>query len=278
MRIVVTGGSGLVGRRIVSALTLEHEVVNLDLRIHGEGDAAHVRVDILDAPAVAKTLEGADVVVHAAGLPGPTFGTAEEIERVNVAGTGVVAQAATEAGVDRIVFISSEAVLGFVFSEGRIRPHYFPIDEEHTLSPRGPYGRSKFVAEILLTRWTEGGGTVVALRPPWVWVPDEYEKYRALTTSPDQWWDGLWAYVHGDDVARAAGLAAVRDLRPGFHPVYVAAPDNGTTLPTRELLERFHPDVPLHSDLPEFGSLISSEGGRGLLGFAPAMTWREFLK
>jgi UDP-glucose 4-epimerase len=277
MRIVVTGGSGLVGRRVVALLADEHEVVNFDLRPPLEPRGAYVQGDILDGDVLRRALRGADAIVHAAGIPGPSFGSPEEMVMVNVGGTRGVALAAIECGVPRFVFISSEAVLGFVFSGGPTKPRYFPIDEAHPTSPSEPYGASKLAAERALEIAARGRLTVVCLRPPWVWVPEEYARCRELTKNADEWWDGLWAYVHGDDLARAVGLAVTRDVPAGFHAVYVVAPDNGTVLPTRELLARHYPDVPVREGLGEFASLISSEGAEKLLGARPEMTWREFL-
>jgi nucleoside-diphosphate-sugar epimerase len=277
MRIVVTGGSGLVGRRVVRRLSANHDVVNVDLAPPERAIGRHVRADILDDRAMRDVLEGADAVVHAAAIPGPTLGSEDEIERVNVAGTRAVARAALGRGVGRFVFISSESVLGFVFGEGRVTPRFVPIDESHPLSPSEPYGRSKLSAEAALEREAAEQMAVVSLRPPWVWVPEEYEKVRRLTVHPSEWWDGLWAYVHGDDLARAAELAALADLPAGHHPLYVTAADNGTILATRELMREYYPSVPIRGPLAEFGSLISSRAARDLIGYEPSLSWRGFL-
>jgi nucleoside-diphosphate-sugar epimerase len=152
------------------------------------------------------------------------------------------------------------------------------VDEDHPLAPAEPYGRSKLRAELALARRADEATSVVCLRPPWVWLPEEYERLRKLTVSPDDWWDGLWAYVHGEDLARAVELAATLEIEPGFHAAYVAAPDNGTVVPTAKLLEEYYEDVPVRGDLPEFGSLLSSDRLHALLGFRPSMSCREFLK
>jgi nucleoside-diphosphate-sugar epimerase len=286
MRIAVTGGSGLVGRGIVRLLSDAHDIVNIDIaapdtsgggELSGRPEAPHVSASVLDLAGLCLALRGADAVVHAAGLPGPSFGAESEILETNVEGTRNVALAAAEEGVRRIVFLSSEAVLGFVFSEGRTRPRYLPIDEAHPLAPTEAYGRSKLMAEAALKRSTPGESTVVCLRPPWIWAPEEYEKLRGLTREPSRWWDGLWAYVHRDDLSRAVELAALADLPAGFYAAYVAAPDNGTRRPTRELVAEFYPGVPLDEGVEEFGSLVSSDRLESLLGFRPTMTWREFL-
>lgn len=277
MRVAVTGGSGLVGRAITARLAGPHDVVNVDIADPPERTCPHVRADILDPGALDRALERAEAVVHAAAVPGPRFGTEDEILRTNVAGTREVALAADRAGARRIVFISSEAVLGFVFSGGKVRPSYLPVDEAHPLSPTEPYGVSKLLAEAALARHAGPNTTVVSLRAPWVWVREEYEKCRKLTETPDEWWDGLWAYVHGDDLADAVAAALDCEPGPGAHAAYVAAPDNGTSSPTRELVARFYPGVPLAPELPKFGSLISSDELEKLTGFRPAMTWRSFL-
>ena len=288
MRIAVTGGSGLVGRSIIRRLTKHHDVVNIDLSDPGRAGVEHspdqrapvaqfAPADILDLAGLSHAIDGAQAVVHAAALPGPTFGSEDDIRTVNVEGTRNVALAAGKANVQRIVFISSESVLGFVFSEGRVRPNYLPIDEAHPLAPTEAYGRSKLEAETVLARQAGKTTTVVSLRPPWVWVPEEYEKLRRLTVAPENWPGGLWAYVHGDDLARAVARAVTLDIAPGFHAAYVAAPDNGTVVPTARLLEDYFPDVPVRKDLPEFGSLVSSDRLEELLGFRPSMSWREFL-
>ncbi|MBN2566283.1 MAG: NAD(P)-dependent oxidoreductase [Candidatus Eisenbacteria bacterium] len=277
MRIVVTGGSGLVGRGVVGLLSGEHDVVNLDIEPRSIPGVEFVRADVRDPAALCATFSGARAVVHAAAIPGPTFGTEDEIFDVNLEGTRNVALAAVETDVARIVFISSESVLGFVFSGGGVRPQYLPVDESHPLAPAGPYGRSKLLAEAALARVATDALSVVSLRPPWVWAPEEYDKCRGLTLHPEDWWDGLWAYVHRDDLARAVERALTGDILAGFHAVYVAAPDNGTVVPTRDLVEEYYPRVTLADDTPEYGSLVSSRGAGALLGFAPKMSWRNFL-
>ena len=282
MRIAVTGGSGLVGRRIVGRLLQDYDVVNIDLNapsltpgtIHAH---RHLAVDVMDVELLSGALSGVSAVVHAAGIPGPSFGTEEQILSTNVGGTRNVALSAARAGVHRIVFISSESVLGFVFGDGRTRPDYFPIDESHRLAPTEAYGRSKLLAEAELARSMGPDTVALALRPPWVWVPEEYDRYRAMTTRPEDWWDGLWAYVHGDDLAEATALSVKAELGPGFKAFYVSAPDNGTVHETRKLVDRYYPGVELRNRPAPFASLISSDGLDSVLGFRPNRTWREFL-
>ncbi|MBD3348286.1 MAG: NAD-dependent epimerase/dehydratase family protein, partial [Candidatus Eisenbacteria bacterium] len=240
MRILITGGSGLVGSRVVRLLSRSHEVLNLDLRAPPDTSASHLPGDILDRDTVRAAMNGIDAVVHAAAIPGPAFGVADDICLTNIEGTRRVALAAFDSGVGRFVNLSSESVLGFAFGEQKVQPMYLPVDEDHRLAPRDPYGRSKLVAEEALSDCRPDDAVVVSLRPPWVWVPEEYARCRRLTRDPESWVGGLWAYVHGDDLARAVERALVHELAPGHHCVYVVATDNGTIFRTRELIERYY--------------------------------------
>jgi nucleoside-diphosphate-sugar epimerase len=261
----------------MSRLADEHDAVNLDIRSPQDDAGEYVRCNILDGPSVARAFEGATAVVHAAALPGPSFGTPEELSTVNANGTAEVARAALEAGVQRFIYISSESVLGIVFSKGEQRPRYLPIDEGHPTFPCEPYGESKFVAETILEHQIGSTLPLVILRPPWIWVPSEYDRYRTLVENPDEWSNGLWAYVHGDDVAEAIARALVARLPTGTHIAYICAPDNGTVYPTAGLVEKHYHDLTLPDGFPEYGSLISSDTLKALTGFRPAMRWREFL-
>jgi nucleoside-diphosphate-sugar epimerase len=232
---------------------------------------------VTDAAIVAEAVRGIEAVVHAAALPGPMFGSIDDICMTNIEGTRRVAEAAFRAGVRRFVNVSSESVLGFVFGEGRVKPLYFPIDEDHRLTPTDAYGRSKLVAEESLSELRPDDATVVTLRPPWVWVPEEYAKCRRLTRDPQSWSGGLWAYIHGEDLAEAVALALERELEPGHHSVYVAAADNGTIRSTRQLVEEFYPQVTVRPGIAEYGSLISAARAARILGFEPKLRWRSFL-
>lgn len=277
MRVAVTGGSGLLGRRIVARLARDHEVVNVDIRAPRDGSVDFVECSVLDVEGLRRALRGYDAVVHAAGLPGPLFGSPDELMSVNAEGSLEVGRACVAGDVGRIVYISSEAVLGFVFSGGDVRPRYFPIDEGHPLLPSEPYGKSKLLAETYLEQQTAGKIPLLILRPPWIWVREEYGRCRELLVTPEQWRDGLWAYVHGDDLAEVVARGLTAPLTTGCHAAFVSAPDNGTVYPTRELVARFFPRIGVPDAVTEFGSLLSSDLLETLVGFRPERSWREFL-
>lgn len=97
MRVAVTGGTGFVGRRVVARLTAAgHETVVISRR------AGHP-IDV-GPDALARAFEGCEAVVHCAGI-NREIGT-QTYDRVHVAGTTAVIEAAQAAGVRRVVMLS----------------------------------------------------------------------------------------------------------------------------------------------------------------------------
>jgi dihydroflavonol-4-reductase len=153
-RILVTGGTGFVGSAVVRALLDRHADVRVlarstsDLRNLADLPVEVVAGDLGDARSLGPALEGCAGLFHVAAdyrlwVPDP-----EAMYQANVDGTRALMQAALNAGVRRIVYTSSVAVLG-LHDDGR------PADEttEATLDDMiGPYKRSKFLAEAEVQR------------------------------------------------------------------------------------------------------------------------------
>ncbi|HWJ31913.1 MAG TPA: NAD(P)-dependent oxidoreductase [Gaiellaceae bacterium] len=141
----LSGGAGFLGLHLARRLLADgHQVRSLDvvpLDDAGlEQSVQELRGDVRERDRVRELVAGADVVVHAAAAL-PIQASRESIRSVNVAGTENVLQEARDAGVKRVVFISSTAVYGV--------PEKHPIEEEDPLVGVGWYGESKIDAEGL---------------------------------------------------------------------------------------------------------------------------------
>jgi nucleoside-diphosphate-sugar epimerase len=141
----ISGGAGFLGLHLARRLLAEgHQVRTLDvvpLDDAGlEQSVEELRGDIRDLDGVRALVAGADVVVHAAAAL-PIQASRASIRSVNVGGTENVLHAAHDAGVRRVVFISSTAVYGV--------PEKHPIEESDPLVGVGAYGESKIDAEGL---------------------------------------------------------------------------------------------------------------------------------
>ena len=112
MRVVVTGGSGLLGASVVRTLLERgHDVVSLDRRPAADNGTETKVVDIADLERLTAALSGADAVVHAASLVDLHLGTPKELDLVNVEGTRNVIAACRAAGVGRLCYVSSAEVI-----------------------------------------------------------------------------------------------------------------------------------------------------------------------
>ena len=115
------------------------DVVAIDDAI--ERDVVEIRGDMRDAARARELCEGAGVLIHAAAAL-PIRGSRDEIMSVNIDGTAALLAAARDAGVRRVVYISSTAVYGV--------PKVHPLREDAPLVGVGPYGESKIACERLV--------------------------------------------------------------------------------------------------------------------------------
>jgi nucleoside-diphosphate-sugar epimerase len=273
-RVAVTGGAGKAGRAVVRDL-LEHgyEVVSVDLVRDPQLDGQQLVADLTDYGEVIDALKGADAVVHLAAIPAPGLKPDELTFRVNTASTYNVFAAAPLLALRRVVWASSETTLGLPFE--RELPRYAPVDEEHPLLPESSYALSKVVSEELarqFSRWT--GIPYIGLRFSNVMEPDDYARF------PGFWDDArlrrwnLWGYVDARDVAQSCRLALEADLS-GAEVFIVAAADTVMNRPSADLMAEIYPDVDLRDGVAEFGTLLSIEKARRLLGYEPVFSWRD---
>ena len=159
MKVLVIGGSGFIGTRLLTGLGLAgHEVRNLDLLPSALHSAATTIGDVRDLAAVTAASTGTDVVVNLAAAHRDDVRPMSVYESVNVGGARVVAEAAVANGVERILFTSTVAVYGLK------RPH---PDEDSPAEPFNEYGRTKLLAEGVLRSWADqdAGRSLAIVRP-----------------------------------------------------------------------------------------------------------------
>ncbi|MBN1287288.1 MAG: NAD-dependent epimerase/dehydratase family protein, partial [Anaerolineae bacterium] len=169
--ILVTGGTGFLGRNLMPALVKAGYRVRALVRQPEQADwlgalgVEMVRGSTEDVEAVNRAMEGCRYVVHAAGRF-RFWGRWEQFERTNVLGTQNVLVAAWDQKVEKVVHISTVVVVGAPIP-GRV------IDEKHPLNPQDPYQHSKLRGERqALTYYENYDLPVVVLRPggfygPW---------------------------------------------------------------------------------------------------------------
>jgi nucleoside-diphosphate-sugar epimerase len=271
--VVVTGGVGKAGRAVVRDL-LDHgyDVTSIDLILDLEFPVRQVIADVTQYGETVDALKGADAVVHLAAIPAPGVKPDELTFRVNTTSTYNVFAASALLGLRRVVWASSETTLGLPFD--REQPRYAPVDEEHPLLPESSYALSKVVSEEMARQFSRWNGIPhVGLRFSNVMEPHDYEHF------PGFWEDAtlrrwnLWGYVDARDVAQSCRLALEADVA-GAEVFIIAAEDTVMNRPSAELMAEVYPGVELR-DVAEFGTLLSIEKARSMLGYRPAFSWRQ---
>ncbi len=171
MQILLTGGSGAVGKSVVDRLVSDGHAVRVigrraDMAFEG---AEYLSCDINNFAQLREVIRGCDGVVHLAALPNPSAGTPEEVFRVNAQGTFNVFQAAAEEGIRRVVQASSINASGQFYGVKPAPLLYLPMDEEHPVFSTDAYSFSKHVIEDIGDYfWRREGISSVAYRLPYV--------------------------------------------------------------------------------------------------------------
>ena len=238
MRVLLTGGSGFLGRRLAAALGARHDL-RLLLRPSARRDGlppAEVAIgDVTDRASLDRALAGCDAVVHAAALV-RILAPAAEFDRVNVGGLeNLLAAAAAAADVGHLVHVSSFMALGPTEAapDGLLDEAAEPRDRRWI----NDYERTKTLADRLARRAFAEGRPVSVVYPGVIYGPGEltegnllvrhlldlaHGRVPALLGRPER----RWSYVHVDDVV-AGVLATLERGVPGAR--YVLGGENATS-------------------------------------------------
>lgn len=278
MRIVVTGSNGKLGREVFRGLVdAGHEVFGLDAV--GVRADNFTRIDLTNYGSVVDAFSsvdnryaGVDAVVHLAAIPAGGYETDSATFFNNMNSTFNVFQAARRVGIKRIVYASSETLLGIPFD---IDPPYLPVDEDYPSRPESMYSVVKHLEEELaakLVRW-DPELSITGLRFSNVLDQTDYENQSRWEADPTLRIWNLWGYIDTRDGALAV-LRALENGKPGFETFIIANADSVLATPTAELASEYFPAVELKRPLEGNETLLSIDKARRLLKFEPQHSWR----
>ena len=191
MKILLTGATGFIGRRLMQALLASGHELRIALRARVmDGLPSEIEQvvvgDIGPDTNWLQALSGVDVVLHLAAVAhvvsvkDPAF--VERVRKVNVDAVRTLAQAALAAGVRRLVYVSSVKVNG----EQTVAN---PFSEEDAPDPQDIYGTSKRDAEEALRAVAAGTSLeIVIVRPPLVYGPGVKANFKALMRLAKSGW------------------------------------------------------------------------------------------
>ena len=195
--VLVTGGAGFIGRRVVRALLAEgHEVTVADLRAFPDTAVHSVIGDLCDPDVPARAVRpGTDVIIHLAAITSVLASVQDPVSthRLNVDATARLLELARENEVETFLLASTNAVVGSGSAAGEV------ITERTLLRPLTPYGATKAAAEMLLGSYANCYGiTGAALRFSNVYGPGMAEKDSFIPRLMRAARDGEGVQVRGD--------------------------------------------------------------------------------
>lgn len=208
LMVLVTGGAGLVGNELISQLlTRGREIRALYnksplLQIHPRIEP--VNCSVLDVIGLEQVMDGIEEVYHCAGYVSFTSGNEEELYKINVEGTANVVNACIDAGIRKLVHVSSVAALGRLK-----RGEFITEDIQWTMSRNvSKYSKSKYLGELEVWRGIAEGLNAVIVNPSIIlgagnWKEGSTQLFRSVYNEFPWYTDGVRGFVDVRDVADA---------------------------------------------------------------------------
>ena len=208
MTTLITGATGFIGRRLISAV--DGEIRVLSRAAHS--DLETVICDLQSSIISDNTLASIDTVFHLAGFAHDMRDPSKIVDlyyKVNVIATVQLAELAVKSGVKRFVFVSS-------VKAGGISTPKKCINENDQIDPEGIYGKTKREAELrLLEIGKESGMHISIIRPSLVYGPDVKGNLKSMLLGVEKGWfpplpetGNKRSMIHVDDLVRAILLVA----------------------------------------------------------------------
>jgi farnesol dehydrogenase len=229
MRVLLTGGTGYLGRAIADALARRGHALTIFSRTASRSTlpATLVDGDVRDRAALARAATGCDAIVHSAALVSIWRRRSRDFDDVNVGGLQNVIDVAAAAGISRIVYTSSFLARA-------------PSDRNEPLAAND-YQRTKVAADRLADDAVRGGAPIVRVYPGVVYGPgsftegnllgrlllDHLERRLPALVGPEH----LWSFAYVDDVAEGHCQALERGAVGGRYAL------GGENAPQRRAFE-----------------------------------------
>ncbi|HEX3765579.1 MAG TPA: NAD(P)-dependent oxidoreductase [Kofleriaceae bacterium] len=280
-RVIVTGGSGKLGRAVLADLVAHgHRVLNIDQHMPERAIAPTVRVDLRDYGEVVAAMRGVDehagpfdAVVHLAAIPAPGLFANARTFANNVPSTYNVFEAARALGIKTVVFASSETVLGLPFATP---PPYAPVDEDYDPRPESAYSLGKVLDETMarqFARW-DPALKIIGLRFSNVMDVEDYKAFPSFDADPRKRKWNLWSYIDARDGAQAV-RKAIEARFTGFEAFIIANADTVMTRANASLMAEVFAGVETRPTMTANGTLLSIDKAKRMLGYLPQHSWRD---
>jgi nucleoside-diphosphate-sugar epimerase len=206
--ILVTGGSGLVGTELISQLVAlgnkVRAIYNATPLSFSHENLILVKCNILDTAALEEAMQGVTQLYHCAAVVSFNKKNKDNLFRINIEGTANVVNAALDAGVKRMVHVSSVSALGRIREDVRVTEEMNWSEE----SSNSLYGKSKYLGEMEVWRGIGEGLEAVIVNPSLIlgsgdWSKGSSEIFRSAYNEFPWYTEGITGVIDVKDVARA---------------------------------------------------------------------------
>jgi nucleoside-diphosphate-sugar epimerase len=304
VQITVTGGTGSLAQYVQEDLAGQHRLVLFDRVQPGQNRFSYelrgelVAGDLTSFEECQRAVAGSQAVVHLGAIPWPVEHPVwreripaaqqmpwDETMRVNTMGTYYLLEACKRAGVQVVVAVTSNCVLGhgFRLSDTPFPLQHLPIDESHPLDFEDSYSLSKHLKEDMMAAYSRAYGLrCYGIRPATIFRPEMQQGYAESYKPPTEWSEWFFGYNDVRDVAGAITLcleAGLAGKLPPYDNYFVNADDTLVLEDSRAVVARLKPEwLPKAEALTGRQAFISAEKAKQALGWAPRHSWTEYLK
>jgi dihydroflavonol-4-reductase len=227
--ILVTGANGLIGSALIRHLLAEgHSIrglkrANSDLKqLNDISDKIEwIEGDVLDVLSLEKAFEGITYVIHTAAVVSFVPRDRDQMYEINVGGTANIVNAALNAKVQKLAFVSSVAALGRPDPRTIVadKPTIITEDQKWEESPlNSHYGKSKYLAELEVWRGVAEGLNTIVVNPSMVlgegdWTRSSTQLFKYVYDENAYYTEGLINYVDVKDVAAIVTKLLFSDIK-----------------------------------------------------------------
>lgn len=216
--VLVTGGAGLLGRELLKQLLSDGIKVRAlynktALPFSDDDNLEQFQCDILDTFGLEEAMQGVEQVYHCAAIV--TFNPAlkKKLFKVNVEGTTNIVNASLDAGVKKMVYVSSVAALGRLRADAVINENMKWTEEANNSS----YGHSKYLAEMEVWRGIGEGLEAVVVNPVIIlgdgdWNNGSSQIFKSVYEEFPWYAEGTTGFVDVRDVAKAMVQLMTSDI------------------------------------------------------------------